>query len=134
MLPCIGSISGQATNQRNDADTSVTSGNRPGSTSEAKPADGRGSRRPPLASCSATSKSPLSTNARFGRRLAEVRDKREVARVVSLSRQLAHLQETEYELVLALKRIRARRLKTEQELQTSEAAWTKACLSDQKLR
>ena len=51
-----------------------------------------------------------------------------------MSRQLAHLQETEYELVLALKRIRARRLKTEQELQTSEAAWTKACLSDQTLR
>lgn len=52
----------------------------------------------------------------------------------SLSRQLAHLQETEYELVLALKRIRARRLKAEQDLQTSEAAWTTACPSDQTLR
>ena len=52
----------------------------------------------------------------------------------SLSRQLAHLQETEYELVLALKRIRARRLKAEQDLQTSEAAWTRACPSGQKLR
>ena len=51
-----------------------------------------------------------------------------------MSRQLAHLQETEYELELALKRIRARRLKAEQELQTSEAAWTTACLSDQTLR
>ena len=49
----------------------------------------------------------------------------------SLSRQLAHLQETEYELVLALKRIRARRLKAEQELQTSEAAWTRPSFQDQ---
>ena len=40
MLPMHGSISDLATNQRNDVDTSVTSGNRPGSTSEAKPADG----------------------------------------------------------------------------------------------
>ena len=68
--------------------------------------------------------------------MAEVRDKGRlpVSSHCSLSRQLAHLQETEYELVLALKRIRARRLKTEQELQTSEAAWTTACLQDQTLR
>ena len=52
----------------------------------------------------------------------------------SLSRQLAHLQETEYELVLALKRIRARRLKAEQELQTSEAACTRPSFQDQTLR
>ena len=40
MLPMHGSISGQATNQRNDADISVTSASRPGSTSEVKPAEG----------------------------------------------------------------------------------------------
>ena len=51
-----------------------------------------------------------------------------------MSRQLAHLQETEYELVLALKRIRARRLKAEQELQTSEAACTRPSFQDQTLR
>ena len=51
-----------------------------------------------------------------------------------MSKQLAHLKETEYELVLALKRIRARRLKAEQDLQTSEATWTTACLQDQTLR
>ena len=40
MLPMHGSISGLATNQRNDADTSVTSASKSGSTSEVKPADG----------------------------------------------------------------------------------------------
>ena len=40
MLPMHGSISGLATNQLNDADTSVTSASRPGSTSDVKPAEG----------------------------------------------------------------------------------------------